>query len=326
MSEGGDVVVETKPLGRTDVQVPPLGVGTMTWGDPSGLSRYTPAKLAYGGAEGADQEAAAFEASMAAGVALFDTAAMYSSGASEKRLGELAHGTQALIATKFPPGIRATAADLPGALSASLARLDRDTIDLYQHHFPSRGVDIPTLMGLMADAVDAGKVRAVGVSNYSAQQLRIAHAALGERGVPLASNQVQYSLLHRKPETDGVLDACRELGITLIAYQPLASGALSGKYLAGGRPRGLRPLMPNFRGKGKQAVAPVVALLKEIGQPYEQDATQVALRWLLQQDGVLPIPGAKNAAQAAGNARALTFTLSADEVQALDSATRAWRT
>jgi aryl-alcohol dehydrogenase-like predicted oxidoreductase len=318
-------VSETKPLGRTDLQVPQLGVGTMTWGAPTGLSRYTPAKLAYGGADGAEQEAGAFEASLAAGVTLFDTAEMYSNGASERRLGELARGSQALIATKFPPGIRATAADLPGALAASLTRLGRDTIDLYQHHFPRRGMDIRALMGFMADAVETGKVRAVGVSNYSAQQLRVAHAALAERGVPLASNQVQYSLLHRRPETDGVLDACRELGITLIAYQPLASGALTGKYLAGSRPRGLRPLMPNFRGKGKQAIAPVIGLLTEIGERHDQDATQVALRWLIQQEGVLPIPGAKNAVQAAANARALTFTLSSVELQALDVATRPWR-
>lgn len=318
-------MVETEQLGRTELRVSRLGVGTMTWGAPTGLSRYTPAKLAYGGADGADQEAGAFDVSMSAGVTLFDTAELYSNGASEQRLGELASGSDAFVATKFPPGIRAAAADLPGALAASLARLNRTTIDLYQHHFPTRGVDIPTLMGLMADAVEAGQVRAVGVSNYSARQLRVAHAALAERGIPLASNQVQYSLLHRQPETNGVLDACRELGVTLIAYQPLASGALTGKYVAGGRPRGLRPLMPNFRGKGRRAVAPVVALLSEIGQRHEQDATQVALRWLIEQDRVLPIPGAKNAAQAAANARALSFTLSPEELQALDAATRSWR-
>lgn len=298
----------------------------MTWGEPSGLSRYTPAKLAYGGADGPDQEARAFQASLAAGVTLFDTAAMYSNGASELRLGELAQGTQALIATKFPPGLRATAEDLPGALAASLARLGRTTVDLYQHHFPSRRVDIPTLMNLMADAVEAGQVRAVGVSNYSAEQLRIAHAALADRGIALASNQVQYSLLHRKPETDGVLDSCRELGITLIAYQPLAGGALTGKYLAGTRPRGLRRLMPNFRNKATQAIAPVVALLNELGHHHQRDATQVAIRWLIQQDAVLPIPGAKNAHQAEANARALTFTLAPDELQALDGATIRWRT
>ncbi|HSO69152.1 MAG TPA: aldo/keto reductase [Arachnia sp.] len=318
--------MQTQPLGRTELQVPRLGLGAMTWGEASGLNRFTPAKLAYGGAEGADEEARAFHASLAAGVTLFDTAAMYSNGASEQRLGQLAHGTPALIATKFPPGLRATAEDLPGALAASLARLGRATIDLYQHHFPSRRVDIAALMGLMADAVEAGTVRAVGVSNYSAHQLRIAHAALADRGIPLASNQVQYSLLHRQPETDGVLDTCRELGITLIAYQPLAGGALTGKYLTGTRPRGLRPLMPTFRSRATQATVPVVALLNEIGQHHGQDATQVALRWLIQQEGVLPIPGAKNAHQAEANARALTFNLAPEELQALDSATRTWRT
>lgn len=315
----------TRPLGRTALQVPLLGVGTMTWGDPSGLSRYTPAKLAYGGTEGPSQEEGAFHASMDAGVTLFDTAAIYSNGASERRLGELARGTRALVATKFPPGLRATADDLPRALEASLARLGRTTIDLYQHHFPSRRVDIRSLMDAMADAVEAGTVRAVGVSNYSAAQMRLAHAALADRGVVLASNQVQYSLLHRRPETDGVLDACRELGITLLAYQPLASGALTGKYQDGTRPRGFRPLMPHFRSKGARAIAPVVALLAEIGRGHDRDAAQVALRWLVQREAVLPIPGAKNARQAAANAGALTFVLDPGEVEALEQATRPWR-
>ena len=115
----------TPPLGRSELQVPRLGVGAMTWGAPSGLSRLTPAKLADGGAEGAEEEARAFEASLAAGVTLFDTAAMYSNGASERRLGELAHGTSALIATKFPPRMRSTAEDMPCALEASLGRLRR---------------------------------------------------------------------------------------------------------------------------------------------------------------------------------------------------------
>ncbi len=312
-------------LGSSDLTVPALGVGAMTWGQPSGLSKYTPAKLAYGGPEGAEQEAGAFLASLAAGVTLFDTAAMYSNGASERRLSELAKGTSAVIATKFPPGMRATADDLPEALAASLARLRRTTIDLYQHHFPSRRVDIAALMGRMAQAVHEGQVRAVGVSNYSEEQVRLAHRVLADHGIPLASNQVQYSLLHRQPETDGVLDACRELGVTLIAYQPLASGALSGKYLAGVRPRGLRRLMANFRSSGRQAVAPVVALLNEIGVDHEQPPTAVALRWLVQQESVLPIPGAKSADQARANARTLDFELSGDEVETLELATRGWR-
>jgi aryl-alcohol dehydrogenase-like predicted oxidoreductase len=126
----------------------------------------------------------------------------------------------------------------------------RPAVDLYQVHFPSRWMSIPTVMNLMADAVEAGKVRAVGVSNYSAAQLHTAHAALRRRGIPLASNQVQYSLLHRHPERNGVLDTCRDLGVMLIAYMPLASGALTGKYTAGNRPAGWRRYSSVYRGAG----------------------------------------------------------------------------
>jgi aryl-alcohol dehydrogenase-like predicted oxidoreductase len=297
----------------------------MTWGSPSGRSRWGPAKLAYGGASGPEEERQAFEASLAAGADLFDTAAMYSGGASERRLGELAEGRSVVIATKFPPGWLSKAEVLPEALDQSLARLRRGTIDLYQHHFPSRRVPIPVLMGLMADAVQAGKVRAIGVSNYSAAQLRTAHAALAERGIPLASNQVEYSLLHRAPEVNGVLDACRQLGITLIAYQPLAMGVLTGKYRPGDKPRGIRRFGRYFRGGGLENAQPVVALLGEIGERHSKAPAQVALRWLIQKEIILPIPGAKNERQAAGNAEALSFSLVDSEIEALDQATTAWR-
>ena len=232
-------MTETTTLGRSEVRVPRLGLGVMTWGEASGLQRIMPAKSTYGGPKVADEQAA-FDASLAAEVNFFDTAAMYSGGGSERRLGQLTEGKTAVIATKFPPSPFGRADDLPAALEASLGNLRRTSIDLYQHHFPSSRIDIPKLMGLMADAVGASKIQAVGVSNYSAAQMRSAHDALAKRGIPLASNQVQYSLLYRQPEVDGVLDACRELGVTLIAYQPLASGALTGKYLSGPRPIGLR--------------------------------------------------------------------------------------
>lgn len=314
----------TQPLGRSDVLVPRLGLGAMTWGEAHGLARLHPAKIAYGGAAGLDEERAAWEASIAAGVTLFDTAAMYAGGASERRLGELSSDA-ALIATKFPATLRASADDLPGQLADSLARLRRDHVDVYQHHFPSRRVDIPRLMDRMADAVAAGRVRAVGVSNYSADQMRQAHAALAVRGVPLASNQVEYSLLHRRPETDGVLDACRELGVTLIAYQPLASGALTGKYNRANRPKGLRRFRRPFDGRTLASLEPVAALLREIGERYDKTPAQVALRWVIENDTILPIPGAKNRTQAMANAEALTFQLTQDEIDILETATRAWR-
>jgi len=315
----------TMTLGRSNLQVPRLGVGAMTWGDAKGLARLHPAKTAYGGPHGFEDEKQAFEASLMAGVCLFDTAAMYSGGASERRLGELARDKDVLIASKFPGTFFFRAENLPKELEASLARLERNSVDLYQHHFPNNSISIPQLMDLLADSVEAGKIKAVGVSNYSAEQMRVAHAALDKRGIPLASNQVEYSLLHRQPEVNGVLEACRELGITLIAYQPLASGALTGKYLNGARPSGLRRFMPNFRGKGRAAVEPVVSLLREIGERYGKSAAQVALRWLIENKNVVPIPGAKNAKQAAANAEALTFSLTSAEIESLDRATLAWR-
>ena len=317
-------VTETTRLGSSDVVVPRLGLGVMTWGQARGIHRLMPAKMAYGGADEAGEQAA-FDASLAAQVTFFDTAAMYSGGGSERRLGELAESKEIVVATKFPPSPLARAEDLPVALDASRKRLRRDVVDLYQHHFPARRVDIPTLMALMADAVEAGKIRAVGVSNYTAAQMRTAHEALARRGIPLASNQVQYSLLYRWPEVDGVLDACRELNITLIAYQPLASGALTGKYLDGPRPRGLRRWQPTFRKSELAAQRPVVALLREIGGPHGKTPGQVALRWLMEQQGVVPIPGAKNAEQAIHNAGALSFSLTPGEISTLEQATRRWR-
>ena len=216
-------------LGRSPLIVPRLGVGVIIWGERKGLARFTPAKLAYGGAHGAEEEKRAFEVSVAAGVTLFDTAAMYSSGASEQRLGELARDKEVLIASKFPGTLRFHVENFPKELDASLRRLGRSTIDLYQHHFPVNSISITELMELLANAVEAGKVKAVGVSNYSVDQMRTAHEALAKRGIPLASNQVQYSLLHRQPEVNGVLDACRELGITLHCLLSPGNGCFNRK-------------------------------------------------------------------------------------------------
>jgi aryl-alcohol dehydrogenase-like predicted oxidoreductase len=320
------MIQHDQTLGLTDLSVPRLGVGAMTWGEARGLSRLHPAKLAYGGAHGYEGERGAVEASLDAGVNLFDTAAMYSGGASERRLGELTSDKDVLIASKFPGSFRFRAEDLPRELEASLTRLGRSSIDLYQHHFPGRRVSVPRLMNQLADAVEAGRVTAVGVSNYSADQMRQAHAALAERGIPLASNQVEYSLLHRQAETNGVLDACRELGVTLIAYTPLAGGLLTGKYSPQKRPRGFfRRVLPRYRRRALQATQPVIELLREIGDRYSKTPSQVALRWLIENPLVLPIPGAKDGEQATANAGALDFSLTPDEVDALNRVTLDWR-
>jgi aryl-alcohol dehydrogenase-like predicted oxidoreductase len=163
-------------------------------------------------------------------------------------------------------------------------------------------------------------------ASYSAAQMRTAYEALRRRGIPLASNQVQYSLLHREPQTNGVLAACRELGVTLIAYMPLASGALTGKYSAAHRPAGWRRYAPMFRGRGLVRLEQVNQVLRDVAQRHNATPSQVALRWLVQQDNVVPIPGAKNGRQAAENAGALSFELSEPEMAALSGATAGART
>jgi aryl-alcohol dehydrogenase-like predicted oxidoreductase len=296
----------------------------MTWGEKTRMT-------AYGGTKSPADEEAAFRASLDAGVTLFDTAEMYGSGNSEHRLGELARGTTAIIATKYAPSLAflpflpRSSRHLPKALDASLARLGRTTVDLYQIHYPVPLVSIKALMGRLADAVQAGQVRAVGVSNYSEVQMRIAQAALETRGVPLASNQVQYSLLYRRPEFDGVLAACKELGITLLAYMPLAMGALSGKYRPGNVPTDWmrRRMTKTFRPREVESLPGILGRLVAIGKSHERSAAQVALRWVMEQ-GAVPIPGAKDGIQARENAGSATFALSQSEVDELRETAQVW--
>ena len=312
-------------LGKSDLKIPRIGIGAVTWGRLTGMAWWLPAHLTFGSSDGAEEEERALEVSLTLGVNLIDTAARFNYGDSERRVGELASGRDVIIATKFSPSLFPKLEGFQKALESSLGRLKRSYIDLYQVHFPNSLLPIPQLMHLMADAVEAGKVRAVGVSNYSAAEMRLAHAELAKRGIPLASNQVEYSLLYRKPEVDGVFEACRELGVTLIAYSPLAQGILTGKYSSSNKARGLRRYFRRFRGKAIDSNQPLVALLQKIGERYSRTPGQVALRWLIEKDIVLPIPGAKNSRQAAENAGALSFSLFPEEIEALNQATLAWR-
>ena len=312
-------------LGASGIAVAPLGVGTWSWGD----ARFWGYGKEYGRAEIAD----AFAASVAAGITLFDTAEIYGQGESERLLGALirergtAAGAPPVIATKFAPlPWRFGARSLRRALDASLERLGVARVDLYQIHFPYSLIGIPTLMDALADDVADGQGGAVGVSNYGAEQMRRAHEALARRGVPLATNQLQYNLLARHPERDGTLATCRELGVTLIAYSPLAQGLLTGKYRPGGpTPSGFRRWQPLFRGRDAHRLAGLLDLLRGIGEDHGgKTPAQVALNWLIVQ-GTVPIPGAKNRAQASGNAGALGWALDAAEVAALATASRHWQ-
>jgi aryl-alcohol dehydrogenase-like predicted oxidoreductase len=297
--------IERIRLGSSDLRVSPLGVGTNSWG-----SNNKP-----------DPEMkATFEAALAAGINFFDTAEVYSMGGSERTVGLCLESTkeEAVIATKFMPlPWRLDKSRLAEALNRSLERLHLPRVDLYMTHFPFPPVAIETWMDGLADAVQAGLTRAVGVSNYNEKQMRRAHASLAKRGVPLASNQVEYSLLKRGPERGGLLAACKELGVTLVAYRPLCSGLLSGKYTPENPPPGLRGRRYNRAYLEK--IAPLTALLREIASAHGKTPSQAAINWIICK-GALPIPGARSARHVEDNAAALGWMLSADEVAALDKA------
>ncbi|MBI3942318.1 MAG: aldo/keto reductase [Chloroflexi bacterium] len=321
--------MEFQQLGAPSVQISALGVGTWQWGDTTYWQ--------YGRTYGLQDVKAAFDISLAAGINFFDTAEIYGRGDSERILGQFVRqvGAQSagppqsriVVATKFAPlPTRLTVSSLHKALDASLKRLGMSQVDIYQIHFPYSLLPLKSLMNGLADAVAEGKVRAVGVSNYSADQMQRAYDALARRGVPLAANQVEYSLLKRTPEINGVLDTCQKLNVTLIAYSPIAQGLLTGKYAPGTAVSGVRRFMGKFRQSNLQKIQPLIGLLREIGQAHEgKTAGQVALNWLMMQPGVIPIPGAKNGRQAAENAGALGWRLSAEEFSALDKATELWK-
>ncbi|NJK61065.1 MAG: aldo/keto reductase [Oscillatoriales cyanobacterium SM2_1_8] len=171
-----------------------------------------------------------------------------------------------------------------------------------------------------AAAVKQGKIGAIGVSNYSAAQMREAHGLLAAVGVPLAFNQMPYSLLARQIEHNGVMATARNLGVKILAYSPLAQGLLSGKYKAVAPPKGGRQLNPQFGAEGLFRIEPVIQMLREVGEQYDRTPSQVALNWAIAK-GTVPIPGAKTPDQATENAGALGWQLAAEDVAALDRVT-----
>lgn len=299
----------------------PLGVGTWAWGDKS--------TWGMGGYDAAITEATiaeAFEASIAAGVTLFDTAEVYGGGESERIIGRLLASSgvardDVVLATKFMPApwkLNVKGA-LRSALLASLGRLGVERVDLYQIHGPVSLRSHGALADALATVVDEGLASAVGVSNYSVKEMEAIHADLAGSGVALASNQIEFSILRRRPETSGLIAACRRLGVVPLAYSPIGQGRLTGKYSASNPP----PSSRTFSAHPMAQVDPIVAELRRIGEAHAaggeaRTPSQVALRWLIQK-GAVPIPGAKNAEQAEQNAGALGWALSADDMAGIDA-------
>lgn len=299
-----------------------LGVGTWAWGDSLFWTYgkdYTDADLQ-----------GAFNASMAAGITFFDTAEVYGLGTSEELLGQFLSQSErtATIATKyFPLPWRFSADAVAKAVTASLDRLQLNSLDLYQVHWPwSFFMGQQSLMDALAEEVKSGRVRSIGVSNYSAQQMQEAHQYLAQRGIPLAVNQMQYSLLHRKIEQNGVLATAQQLGVKILAYSPLAQGLLTGKYSLENfhPPQGARRLDPRFSRQGLLKIELVLKTLAAIAETHQKTMAQVALNWLICIGDVVPIPGAKTPQQAEQNAGALGWAMTSEEHERLSRVTRSW--
>jgi pyridoxine 4-dehydrogenase len=292
-----------------------MGLGAWAWGD-SLFWGYSPTED--------DELRRVFDYAVANSKSektLFDTAELYGLGRSESLLGKFSQSCpdKVQIATKFAPfPLRDTATSLVKACEASSKRLGGKPIDLYQIHFPNAWNNADFWDGL-AMVYEKGLVKNVGVSNYGSDALRACHKALAERGIPLATNQIQYSLLYRYPEMNGLLETCKELDVKVLAYSPLALGFLTGKYTPEKLPSGPR------NGLGKQLFQSpdyqnLLDTMTEIASKHSGGTlSQVAINWT-RAKGTIPIPGARTISQVQQNYNALDWNLSAAEMQALDKA------
>jgi len=308
----------TTPLAG-QITLPPMGLGAWAWGD-SLFWGYNPKN-------DADLQQVFDYALQQKTPALFDTAELYGLGRSESLIGEFAAQQTTApapanfqVATKFAAlPFRTKPEQVLKACQASVKRLGGRPIDLYQIHFPNAYCNAEYWDGL-AMAYEQGLVKAVGVSNYGVDAVRACHAALAKRGIALATNQIQLSLLYRHPLENGLLQACQDLGVQVLSYSPLGLGMLTGKYTADQPPSG-----PRKRVFEKLLTTPdyqnLLQTMNEVADGHGTNIpiSQVALNWARAKQTV-PIPGARTLSQVQSNYGALDWSLTTGDLAALDQA------
>lgn len=307
-----------RQLGGSDLWVTPIGLGVMQFSGASGVFRFV-----FSDIEQARMDSIV-AAALQGGINWFDTAEIYGGGRSERGLaaGLSAAGAtdeQVVVATKWFPILR-RASSIGRTIKSRLRNLAPYSINLHYVHQPWGLSSREAEMDAMADLVAAGKIRNVGVSNFNPGQMRRAAAALERRGLKLAANQVQYSLLHRDIERNGVLETARELGVSIVAWGPLESGLLSGRYHRDPAALAQVPVPRRMRMRRQLAHSkPLVNTLERIGEGYGATPAQVALNWLIHSQGeaVVAIPGASRVSQATEAAQAMAFQLKEDEIEEL---------
>jgi aryl-alcohol dehydrogenase-like predicted oxidoreductase len=275
-----------------------------------------------------DQESlATLERALELGVTFYDTADMYGPHTNEELVGRFLRGKRdrVVLATKFGivrdpanpqvRGINGRPDYVRASCDGSLKRLGVETIDLYYLHRLDPGTPIEDTVGAMAGLVEAGKVRFLGLSEVSPEILRRAHAVH-----PITAVQSEYSLWSRDPE-DGILDACRELGVGFVPYSPLGRGFLTGQFktFEDLEPDDYRRSSPRFQGENFQKNLDLVARIEEIATSKGCTPAQLALAWVLAQgEDLVPIPGTKRRKYLEENLGALDVTLTADDLATID--------
>ncbi|MFJ9517660.1 aldo/keto reductase [Kitasatospora sp. NPDC101801] len=308
----------TVPLGRSGELIGAQGLGCM------GMSEF------YGPTDTAEA-LATLDAALEAGITLFDTADIYGSGANEELIGPFvrANRDQVVLATKFAierraddPTYRAVRNDpayIRTAVDASLRRLGVDVIDLYYMHRRDPAVPLAESVGAMAELVQAGKVRELGLSEVTGDELREAHAVH-----PIAALQSEWSLFSRDVERTAV-PAAAELGVTFVPYSPLGRGFLTGSFAAAEQltEDDYRRYHPQFSGPNAAANAALIAPIQKIAADRGVTTAQIALAWVHQRAEVhgltvVPIPGTRKRTRLAENTAAATLRLTTAELAALE--------
>jgi aryl-alcohol dehydrogenase-like predicted oxidoreductase len=269
-------------------------------------------------------------AALDAGITLFDTADIYGGTRSEQFLGRALgrRRSEVVVATKFGMPIDgehkgAKPAYVRQALNDSLKRLGTDHIDLYQLHAPDPDTPIADTLAALDEQVRAGKVGEIGCSNFSAEQMRQAHAAVAEGAARFASVQNEYSIVHRRPEED-VLAVCEETATAFVPYYPLARGLLTGKYQRGHPPPAGTRLaaagIEQYERLASEENLTAVERLGELAAASGRSVVELAIAWLLARPMVASvIAGATSADQVRANVKAADWTLGADELAEVDA-------
>jgi aryl-alcohol dehydrogenase-like predicted oxidoreductase len=290
------------------VRLSVVGLGTWQFGSP---------EWGYGKDFEQNEALRITERALDLGINLIDTAEIYGFGRSERAVGKAIRGRrdQAFVASKLFPALPFDPVVHRRAVG-SARRLGVDTIDLYQAHWPNPFFPQAPLLRALARLKSDGLVAHIGVSNYSLSAWRAAERSLGG---PVVSNQVQYSLVDRRPERD-LLPWAQDHDRLVIAYSPLGQGLLSGRYDRDHRPGGVRAMRPLFLPDNLDRARELIEALEDVAASHMATPSQVALAWVIRQPNVVVIPGASSVAQLESNVAAADLELSEDEATRLGEA------